>query len=293
MKKTMHSFLSASPGVWMIRLILFACIIGIILIEVGLYYARPLVTAQSLNLRDSPTVSANVIDHVKNGTRLKVVDKNNATDWWQVKVNGHTGWIASWLINQPKYNAKTANKIAEATIVLDPGHGGQDTGTLTHFGSGADNEEKTYTLPLALRVRELLKPTFAHVIMSRTTDETVALRARTRLSNQAKADLFMSFHYNSSDVSNDASGFEIFKYHHNADIFAGILNNNFSGLPLVNRGINFGNYLVLRENTQPAVLIEMGFMDNTNDLQYIRNASYRDTVAHDVVKSMQQYFDAE
>ncbi|MHA8138042.1 N-acetylmuramoyl-L-alanine amidase [Lactobacillaceae bacterium Scapto_B20] len=293
MKKTMHSFLSASPGVWMIRLILLACIVGIIIIETGLYLARPLVTAQSLNLRADPKVTAKVIDHVANGTRLKVVDKNQATDWWQVKVSGHTGWIASWLIDQPKYNAKKANKIAESTIVLDPGHGGQDTGTLSHFGSGADNEEKTYTLPLALRVRDLLKPTFARVIMSRTSDETVALRARTRLSNQSKADLFMSFHYNSSEVANDAAGFEIFKYHHNADIFAGILNNNFNNLPLVDRGINFGNYLVLRENTQPAVLIEMGFMDNSNDLQYIRKASYRNTVAQDVVKSMQQYFDAE
>ncbi|UQS87212.1 N-acetylmuramoyl-L-alanine amidase [Nicoliella spurrieriana] len=293
MNKKINSFLSASPGVWMVRLIITACIVGIIVIELGLYFARPLVTAHSVNLRSSPQLSAKLVSRINTGTRLKVIKKNESTEWWYVKANGHTGWIASWLIDQPKYNAKTADKISEATIVLDPGHGGQDTGTLSHFGSGANNEEKTYTLPLALRVRDLLKPTFARVIMSRTSDKTVGLQDRANLSNHTKANLFMSFHYNSSNVANDATGFEVFKYHRNADIFAEILNNNFANLPLTNRGVSFGNYLVLRNNTQPAVLIEMGFMDNTRDLQYIRNASYRNQVAQDVVKSMNQYFDAE
>ncbi|MBW1604957.1 N-acetylmuramoyl-L-alanine amidase [Lactobacillus sp. Sy-1] len=293
MNKKITSFLMASPGVWMVRLIITACIIGIIVIELGLYFARPLVTAQSVNLRSNPQLSAKLVSRINNGTRLKVIKKDSQTDWWYVKAKGHTGWIASWLIDQPKYNAKTASNISEATIVLDPGHGGQDTGTLSHFGSGADNEEKTYTLPLALRVRDLLKPTFARVIMSRTTDKTVGLQARADLSNNSKANLFMSFHYNSSNVANDATGFQVFKYHHNADSFAGILNNSFSNLPLTNRGIDFGNYLVLRNNTRPAVLIEMGFMDNSRDLQYIRSADYRNTVANDVVKSMKQYFDAE
>ncbi|MEJ6400018.1 N-acetylmuramoyl-L-alanine amidase [Nicoliella lavandulae] len=293
MNKKLHSFLVASPGVWLVRLIILGCIFGIIFIEMGLYYARPLVTAHSVNLRTNPSLTAKLVERINKGTRLKVLKKDAQTDWWYVKYDGHTGWIASWLIDQPTYNTKTANPISEATIVLDPGHGGQDTGTLSHFGSGADNEEKTYTLPLALRVNELLKPTFAHVIMSRTTDKTVGLQARADLSNNSKANLFMSFHYNSSQVADDASGIEVFKYHNNADTFAGILNNNFTNLPLTSRGINFGNYLVLRNNKQPAVLIEMGFMDNSNDLKYIRDSNYRNSVAEDVVKSMKQYFEAE
>lgn len=73
----------------------------------------------------------------------------------------------------------------------------------------------------------------------------------------------------------NASGYQVFKYHKNADAFANIINKQFKNLPMENRKVNFGNYYVLRNNTQPAILLEMGFMDNTHDLKLIKSNAYQ------------------
>jgi len=78
------------------------------------------------------------------------------------------------------------------TVVVDAGHGGKDSGTqLPSYGL----LEKDITWDIALRLRALLDDEF-DVIMTRTSDETVALKQRTEIANDAEADLFVSIHVN-------------------------------------------------------------------------------------------------
>jgi N-acetylmuramoyl-L-alanine amidase len=96
----------------------------------------------------------------------------------------------------------------QLTIVLDPGHGGQDTGAVGPTGL----TEKAVVLDLALRLRRLLQERLgARVILTRSEDVFIPLPARSALANRVKADFFISLHMNGSNQQ-DAAGFETFYY---------------------------------------------------------------------------------
>ncbi len=92
------------------------------------------------------------------------------------------------------------------TVVLDPGHGGHDTGAIGATGL----REKDVVLDLALRLRRLLRARLGlRVIMTRTEDVFVPLQERTTIANRAKADFFISIHVNGAS-KRGAVGFETF-----------------------------------------------------------------------------------
>jgi len=94
------------------------------------------------------------------------------------------------------------------TIVLDPGHGGHDTGAVGPTGL----TEKEVVLDLALRLRQLLQSRLGlRVILTRSEDVFVPLPERSALANRVKADFFLSLHLNGS-AQRDAVGFETFYY---------------------------------------------------------------------------------
>ena len=84
------------------------------------------------------------------------------------------------------------------TICLDPGHGGKDAGNHTFWHS-----EKTYTLALALELRDQLQRAGFNVILTRTKDTYVDLPVRPALANQRRADLFVSLHFNATETGKD------------------------------------------------------------------------------------------
>jgi len=97
---------------------------------------------------------------------------------------------------------------APLTVVLDPGHGGHDTGAIGPSGL----MEKDVVLDLALRLRRLLAERLGiRVIMTRTEDVFVPLQERTAIANRAKADFFLSLHVNAAPVRG-AGGFETFYF---------------------------------------------------------------------------------
>ncbi|MCV3295636.1 MAG: N-acetylmuramoyl-L-alanine amidase [Oenococcus sp.] len=269
---------------------LIAIFILLILLAAGTFYLlhRSLqltVQAGSVNLCASPSPRSRIIRRVARGQRVTVLRRNQQTDWYYVRSASSKGWVAAWLLRDQSYDAAKSGRLAESTIVLDPGHGGIDSGTLAPDGA----MEKHYTLPTALKTYRLLKAQHARVLMTRHSDKTVSLAARPAMSNRVKATLFISFHFNSAGQRNLAYGYEVFKYHHNADQLAASLDQGFHNLPLYDRGIAYGNFQVLRDNRRPAVLIEMGFMDSDFDFPYIKNPAYQQQVAVDIVASLNRY----
>ncbi|MFT8324730.1 N-acetylmuramoyl-L-alanine amidase [Oenococcus sicerae] len=266
--------------------ILTLIVIGLAIFKIGSFFTESKITAQSINLCSSPSPKSSIVSRLNQGKRIKVISKNKNTSWWYVASGNQKGWVASWLIDQSSYNAKTDGRLAETTIVLDPGHGGIDSGTLAANGA----MEKSYTLLTALKTYRLLKAEKVNVIMTRKSNKTVSLAHRVDLSNRVKANLYISFHFNSAGAQNAAEGYEVFKYHHNADKFAISLDKRFNNLPLYDRGVAYGNFEVLRDNTRPAILVEMGFMDNDDDFAYIQKASYQEEVARDILQNAKSYF---
>lgn len=182
----------------------------------------------------------------------------------------------------------TQKPLKGKTIVIDPGHGGQDAGTTSQF-SGV--HEKSLTLATANVVEQKLESSGANVIMTRTTDTYVPLQQRADLSNRNHADAFISFHYNwSNDPS--ANGLVDFYYQKSRDnlLASDILNEVAKTTQLQNNGTGFDNLNVLRNNSQPSTLIELGFLSNKHEETVIESAVYRDEVAQGVYQGLIDYF---
>lgn len=265
-----------------------------IILALGLTFALTrqktiVVSVENVNIRQGPGLKYKSIKTVNHKTRLNVLAEKN--DWYKVRISDHKfGWIASWLVNR-RDNLKKATRLSEATIVIDPGHGGWDSGAEYKNSKKEKYMEKTYTLKMAQAVATQLRLQGAHVIMTRDSDKYVGLKPRPALAEKVSADAFISFHFDSSPHRNEATGLTTYYYHKGASkTLAKNLNHQMNNLPVTNRGIGFGNYLVIRDNTRPAVLCEMGYINDTNDFRSIKKLSYRLKAANDITNGLKQYF---
>lgn len=243
------------------------------------------VKVAALNVRSGPSITYPIKGTVKKGSHLQVIKHQN--NWLKVIANHHqVGWVASWLVNDTKIT--NIHKIAEATIVIDPGHGGNDTGALSTMGK----QEQTYTLKIAQKVAQQLRATGAKVIMTRDTNRTVSLSKRPQIAESNYADAFISFHLDSSDYSNTASGVTSYYYHSGrSKQIATDINEQFRNtLPLPNRGVQFGDFLVIRDTTVPSVLLETGYINADSNFAEIKSPSYQNQIATSVTKGLTKYF---
>lgn len=158
------------------------------------------------------------------------------------------------------------------TVCLDPGHGGNDPGCNVD-----DRLEKDDNLALALAARDCMEAAGITVVMTREDDTYVSLDDRCYIANQAEADYFISIHRNYA--SGIANGVEVWKSTNASDASIYLADEVSAGLEAVgvsrNRGVHTGSqsseyedYEVLRETTMPGVLIEMGFVENSDDNWY-------------------------
>ncbi|MFC6274723.1 N-acetylmuramoyl-L-alanine amidase [Levilactobacillus tangyuanensis] len=240
----------------------------------------------NLNLRRGPGLNYAVTHKVEKNSRLTILSEKH--NWYHVRDhNNHFGWVASWLVDHPG-QLKRATALSEATIVIDPGHGGSDSGALS---IDQKHDEKTYTLAMAQKVAADLRARGAHVIMTRSSDTTVSLADRPALANTDQADAFISFHFDSSPSSNLASGTTTYYYHRQSSYkLAQAVNQQMNDLPLTNRGIKYGNFEVIRDNSRPSLLLEMGYINTKKDFTQISSSHYQQQVATRVVTGLSNYF---
>ncbi|MFB4162949.1 N-acetylmuramoyl-L-alanine amidase [Alteribacillus sp. JSM 102045] len=179
-------------------------------------------------------------------------------------------------------------------LYLDPGHGGNDTGA-----TGNGLREKDINLDIALRIRNILLNEYQNVEvrMSRRSDRAVSLSQRTNDANQWDADYFLSIHCNA--YNGQARGYE--DYIHNslsdssrtAQIRDSMHRHIVSMNRLSNRGKKKANFHVLRESRMPALLTEIGFIDNSSDAAIMRESSWRQAVARGHVNGLEEAFNLQ
>lgn len=160
-----------------------------------------------------------------------------------------------------------------ATIVIDPGHGSIDGGAVN-----GDLYEKNLTLKVSKYIQEELESKNIKAILTRDSDEKLKkdrkedLSARAKMSAQVNADYFVSIHVNSFENSHDISGFEVYYRNEESQSLANMIALQLEKLNLSqNRGVLDGSTLiVLKENTVPSTLIELGYI-NGPDYNYLKD----------------------
>jgi N-acetylmuramoyl-L-alanine amidase len=194
--------------------------------------------------------------------------------------------------------------------VIDPGHGGDNTGTRSADGA----LEKTYTLDWALRLQPLLEKDGWTVQLTRTNDTGLSLTDRVAFADTAQADVFVSLHFNASGGGTYQAGLETYcltppgmpsnltrgfeddaavVYPNNAfdtenvqlaaDLHRALLNVNGGE----DRGIRRARFMgVLRGQNRPAVLVEGGFLSNPTEAERINDPGYRQDLAEAVAEGL-------
>lgn len=153
--------------------------------------------------------------------------------------------------------------MADYRIALDAGHGGSDPGAVYK-----DRREKDDTLDLTLAVGDILKKNGIDVYYTRTTDEYETPFKKATDANNSGANLFVSIHRNSSENPNQYSGVETLVYSDTglkAEVARNI-NNQLEDAGFKNLGVDERkNLVVLKRTKMPAVLVEVGFINNDKD----------------------------
>ncbi|MCI8485117.1 MAG: N-acetylmuramoyl-L-alanine amidase [Lachnospiraceae bacterium] len=152
-----------------------------------------------------------------------------------------------------------------ATIILDAGHGGYDNGA-----SYNGRREKDDTLRAALAVGQKLEDAGYHVLYTRTTDRYDSPFEKAQIANRSGADYFISFHRNSGPNPNTYNGTQALVYEAGTEaarlgksINDELVDFGFKDLGVVERP----GLVVLRRTQMPAVLMELGFINNESDNQ--------------------------
>lgn len=194
------------------------------------------------------------------------------------------------------------------TIFLDPGHGGRDSGAY-YYGIA----EKDLNLQVSRKLRKRLEELGYTVLTSRDSDMDVDfVTERSRMVNKTNADFFISIHFNAT--GNDTTlnlGIQTYSYKEDAGYPSKInqyWHNNPDRISESNRlaadlhsslltetgardaGLLQATFAVLRETAKPAVLLELGYMDNSEENQRIRSEQYQDKLVEGIIKGIQKYY---
>ena len=196
------------------------------------------------------------------------------------------------------------------TVVLDAGHGGYDQGAFSMLGN-----EKDFALDVVERARDLLTKAGFNVRLTRSADVFVRLEDRAAFANRQSNAVFVSVHFNAA-AREDAGGVETYSLAprgvpstNNANVslvdFQPCVGNIrdpenialatamhaalITKLGVSDRGIKRARFIVLRDSTIPAVLVEGGFLTNAQDRVRIATPIYRQILAQAILQGVLSY----
>ncbi|MEY3394957.1 MAG: hypothetical protein RL346_1193 [Verrucomicrobiota bacterium] len=170
------------------------------------------------------------------------------------------------------------------TVIIDPGHGGHDKG-----GQWGRVYEKHLALDTSIRLEAHLKKMGFNTVLTRRSDTFVSLPGRMQMAKKYKNAIFVSVHYNYT-WKQHVSGIETFYHNQNSrrlaqEVHRGMMNR----VKVVDRGVKYARYYVIRNTQMPAVLVEGGFVSNSNERSRMKTAWFRDAVARGVAEGIQRF----
>lgn len=242
------------------------------------------------NIRSEPNVQSDVVDRANEGDTFKVSKVQN--DWYEIELkNGTKGYVAGWIVsingNAPGVEKQgVQNYLKNKTIVLDPGHGGVDNGTT---GAGG-TLEKDLTLRTARLLYDKLKAAGANVYLTRANDTYISLPSRVSFAQSNQADAFISLHYD-SNIDRSVRGMTGYYYHYYQKSLAGALYSSIvNETRMKSRGVRFGDFHVIRENSQKATLIELGYLSNPSEEITLNSGQFQENAATGIYNGLARFF---
>jgi len=192
-----------------------------------------------------------------------------------------------------------ANALAGKTILIDPGHGGPDTGAI-----GPNRTyEKNNNLAIALALNTILKQAGAETILTRDRDispaanysENEDLQARVNLANTTKADLFICIH-NDANGKPEIQGTATYysednpKKAESIHLANSIQTAAIDTLKTNNRGLKEAGFYVLKYTTMPSILLETAFISSPYEEARLQNPLFQKNVASAIFQGIYNYY---
>ena len=226
-------------------------------------------------------------------------DGRMSTNSWVDNGRYYVGANGAWVKDASR------DKNTRRAIFLDPGHGGSDSGA---FENGV--KEKDLTLSVYNKVSSRLASLGYTVLTSRNTDKDVGLVSRADQANKSNADMFLSIHFNAGG-SGTAYGIETYYYkpedgytptinkenHNNPErieksrkLANKIQQNLLYKTGAYDRGVKRASFAVLRETSIPSILVELGFIDNQEEVNKIKTNEYQEKLADGIVDGIVEYY---
>lgn len=164
-----------------------------------------------------------------------------------------------------------------STVVIDPGHGGQDKGAV--WGKVY---EKHFCLDTSLRLEQALRKRGLNTAVLRRSDYFISLGQRVAMASKYRDAIFVSVHYNFTDRS-AACGLETYYSTPQSQALASFVHAGIMRKAgCVNRGVKTARYYVISHTAMPAVLVECGFVSNATERDRMRQANYRQNIANGI-----------
>ena len=238
------------------------------------------------------------------------LDENGLYVTGNRKINGKAHQFQSngkWIGEIPVSRGFEKGKYTN-TVFLDPGHGGKDPGAVYY-----NTNEKDLTMQIYKKLRKELEGLGYTVLSSRDSDVYVDfITERSKMVNSTNSDIFISIHFNASgNPASNRSGIQTYSYedapgyrakinpywHNHPDriseskrLAADIHSSLLAETGAKDAGLLQSSFAVLRETDKPAVLLELGYMDNFNENQQIRSDAYQNRLVAGIVKGIQKYY---
>ncbi|MBN3926385.1 N-acetylmuramoyl-L-alanine amidase [Nostoc sp. NMS4] len=212
-----------------------------------------------------------------------------AQQWgYKLRYDGTTLVLA--LRHPPKIGNTRRKPLANFKIVLDPGHGGKETGASGPTGY----LEKDVNLVVSKLLRDELVKRGATVVMTREDDKEVSLAERQAIISQEEPAIAISIHHNSLPDDGDAEkikGFGAFWYQPQAHNLAMFLHNYVvKKLGKPSYGVFWDNLALTRPTSAPSVLLELGFMSNPDEFEQVVNPEEQEKMANAIAQGITEWF---
>ncbi|MEM1369568.1 MAG: N-acetylmuramoyl-L-alanine amidase [Cyanobacteria bacterium P01_H01_bin.15] len=207
---------------------------------------------------------------------------------WGYQVSYEANRLVLLLREPPRIDAN--NPLLDRTILIDPGHGGEELGARGPDGT----PEKAVNLGVSLLLAQELERRGATVVLSRDRDEFVSLGDRADLIARTEPDVAISIHYNAlPDAGNaeETAGVGIFWYQPQAHSLAIQLHETLTtelGRP--SYGVFWNNLALTRPYAAPSVLLELGFMINPQEFEWIMDPREQSQLAIAIADSLETWF---
>jgi len=187
---------------------------------------------------------------------------------------------------QPQITPRRDLRKGKIVVIIDPGHGGKDSGAIGIGGV----QEKNIILPIGKRIAEILERNGIQVIMTRDSDYFVTLPGRVTMAQQANADVFVSVHANSAGANRpEVSGLETYYYDSGLTLARVVHKKILQSLNVRDRNVRKARFYVLRKNSMPAILVETGYLTGRDDVAKLRTSAYQNQMADAIAQGILQY----